>query len=126
MSKTLKFGIILLAGLCVVLLVVVLVGLPLEAGVAETTGATSSVTSDFTGDEDLIEAVNKALESASGRWETFDYQIDHIQVQRKRDHDQQERADQEEAQHHFFGPELAKCEVNEAERGLHGRMQQMR
>ncbi|MFW5713785.1 MAG: hypothetical protein ACOCYU_03860, partial [Brevefilum sp.] len=81
MSKSLKFGIILLAGLCVVLLVVTLVGLPLGTGVAETAEPSVGTMTERTSEEDLIQAVNKALESASGRWEVFDYQIDHIQVQ---------------------------------------------
>jgi len=81
MSKSLKFGIILLAGLCIALMVITLVGFPLERGVAETAEPTEESSSVMSREEDLIQAVESALETASGQWENFDYQIDHIQVQ---------------------------------------------
>ena len=79
MSKTLKFGIFTLAALCVVLVVLTVVGAPSDTGLAETITVTEEITS--AADEDLIQAVGKALEAATGRWESFDYQIDHIQIQ---------------------------------------------
>ena len=82
MSKILKFGIILLAGLCLALLVVTVIGFPLEKGLAETAEPTDeSQTASATSAEDLIKSVERSLETATGRWELFDYQIDHIQVQ---------------------------------------------
>ena len=81
MSKSLKFGIILLAGLCLALLVLTVIGFPLEMGLAETAEPTEESRIAVASAEDLIKAVERSLETATGRWEVFDYQIDHIQVQ---------------------------------------------
>lgn len=81
MSKSLKVGIILLAALCVALLVVTVVGLPMEEGLAESLSPVEETPAVPISDEGLIQAVHGALGTATGRWETFDYQIDHIQVQ---------------------------------------------
>jgi hypothetical protein len=81
MSKSLKFGIILLAVLCAALLVVSVFGVPMERGLAETAEPTEEPPLEVYNNEDLIQSVEKTLETASGRWENFDYQIDHIQVQ---------------------------------------------
>lgn len=81
MSKSLKFGIFLLAALCVALLVLVLVGVPLGQGMAETANPAMETPGDPEFNEDLIQAVEEALESATGKWAIFDFRIDHIQVQ---------------------------------------------
>lgn len=81
MSKALKFGIILLAGLCAALLALTIFGIPQEMSLAETFEPAMESVINQVGEEDLIQAVDKALETASGRWAIFDYQIDHIQIQ---------------------------------------------
>jgi hypothetical protein len=81
MNKSLKFGILLLILLCMVLIVITLVDVPVSQGVSEVPeGPGESPIRDF--DEPEIElAVASTLENATGRWDIFDYQIDHIQVQ---------------------------------------------
>ncbi len=80
MSKSLKFGIVLLGILCVVLFVIILIDVPTGEGAADIPETPAEPLPD-TGHSDLIMAVESALASAEGRWERLDYQVDHIQVQ---------------------------------------------
>jgi hypothetical protein len=75
MMKSLKFGIITLILLCLALLALILIDAP------PTRGATDDPPDSDTGSSDLVVAVESALKNATGRWELFDYHIDHIQVQ---------------------------------------------
>jgi len=81
MSKTLKFGIFLLIFLCVILGVILMMDSFVEEGVTGTAINTETPNTEIQGEEDLVEAVNAALENSSGRWQQFSYKIDHIQVQ---------------------------------------------
>jgi hypothetical protein len=81
MSKALKFGIFLLVTLCVFLLVITLVDLPVGQKAYDIFETPNARQGESTGDPDLTQAVETALENATGQWESFDYLIDHIQVQ---------------------------------------------
>lgn len=81
MSKALKFGIILLVALCIFLLAITLYDIPAGQkvfGILETPEAPRGEGTDT---PDLTLAVESALENATGRWKSFDYLINHIQVQ---------------------------------------------
>jgi len=81
MSKFLKFGIIVLAGLCLALLALILIGVPLDSSLAENVETEVASESAPSSNEDLIQALQDALELATGKWTVFDYIIDHIQVE---------------------------------------------
>ncbi len=86
MSTTLKIGIYLLILLCVLLGVVLAIDLVIKETV---TGSAINTETPEPGvqdaqipnEEDLTAAVEAALDDRSGRWQEFDYIIDHIQVQ---------------------------------------------
>jgi len=74
MTKSLKFGIILLILLCAVLLGTILIDVPVGA----------SENTDFPNDpteKDLVSLVEETLQSATGRWQILDYQIDRVIMQ---------------------------------------------
>lgn len=81
MSKTLKFGIILLIILCVVLFVITLMDIPTSPSAPQDPETPVEPPREDTSDPDLILSVESTLAQADGRWLAFDYQIDHIQVQ---------------------------------------------
>jgi hypothetical protein len=85
-SKTLKIGIIFLVILCIFLLVITFVDPSFIEGLfglPELASQPSQVSDEpiNPADPDLNAAVALALENAGDRWEIYDYQIDHIQVQ---------------------------------------------
>ena len=80
MSKSLKFGIVLLAILCVVLFVVILIDVPIGEGVAEVPDFPLEPLPDNDHSE-LVLLVESALANATGRWQVLDYQVDQIKVQ---------------------------------------------
>jgi hypothetical protein len=81
MTKSLKFGILLLILLCIILLVVTLVDVPFGPGVSEVPDAPGELPRPELNQPEIESAVDAALVNATGRWDLFDYQIDHIQVQ---------------------------------------------
>ena len=81
MSKTLKIGIILLGFLSLLLVSLVLIKFPFNLNDQEVTPATEEPPGAETGHPDLTAAVEAALDEGKGRWEAYDYIIDHIQVQ---------------------------------------------
>ena len=81
MNKSLKFGILLLVLLCIVLIVITLVDVPVSQGVSEVPEAPGELPRQEVNESEIELAVEGALFNASGRWDVFDYQIDHIQVQ---------------------------------------------
>ncbi len=81
MSKTLKFGIILLALLCAALVLLTLVDIPVGHSAAEAPSGPEVASPGESGDPDLLVAVQSALDRAVGHWEIFEFQIDHVQVQ---------------------------------------------
>jgi hypothetical protein len=82
-SKTLKFGIIVLVIFCLVLVVITLLDIPLAQRVSGLPAREEATPVIDISDQnpDLVAAVNTALADAGGRWEVYDYEIDHIQVQ---------------------------------------------
>jgi len=80
-SKTLKFGIFLLALICLGLFVITIVTDPLEDRVSGLAAVDEKPSRSMEGDPDLIAAVKSALDKAGGRWAAFNYDIDHIQIQ---------------------------------------------
>ncbi len=83
MSKTLKFGIILMAILCLVMLAMTVFDFSfirkafgLSAEVEEVPAVELSEQAP-----EIAAAVETALARAGGRWANYDYEIDHIQVQ---------------------------------------------
>lgn len=81
MSKTLKFGIILLIVICLLLLAVTLIDFPAYANQLGLVEQDDSTPQDETAPSDLTTAVAQALEKADDEWKQHHYQIDHIQVQ---------------------------------------------
>jgi len=89
MSKTLKFGIVLLVILCVVLGAVLLIDIPKndpalsQAINTETppSGDQEAPPPEIQGEKDLEEAIETALANSSGRWKESTYKIDYIQLQ---------------------------------------------
>jgi len=89
MSKTLKFGIVLLVILCVVLGAVLLIDIPkngpaLSQAINTETPSSSDQESpppDVEVGKDLEAAIEQALENSTGRWKESTYKIDHIQIQ---------------------------------------------
>ena len=86
MSKTLKFGIYLLILLSVLLGVVLAIDFVIKETVTGSAINTETpipqAQEDQSLDEDaLAEAVEAALANSTGRWQSFTYEIDHIQVQ---------------------------------------------
>jgi hypothetical protein len=80
-SKTLKFGIIILIVLCLLLLAVTLIDLPAYAqqlGIFSNDNATPQPEA---GSPDINAAVTEALDGAPDNWKDQHYQIDHIEVQ---------------------------------------------
>jgi hypothetical protein len=80
-SKTLKFGIIILIVLCLLLLAVTLVDLPAYAQQLGIISSDSATPQPEVGHSDLGAAVAYALENAPDDWKEHHYQIDHIEVQ---------------------------------------------
>lgn len=81
MTKSIKFGIIALILLSVTLFAIILIDVPASQGASETPESPFDPPGNETGSPDLVEAVNTALENATGQWEIFNYQIEHTQVQ---------------------------------------------
>lgn len=81
MNKALKIGILLLGLLSVALVVMILTGFTFDNAVSGGTVEPEESTPETVGQEDLILAVESALEGATGQWAEFTYDIDHIQVQ---------------------------------------------
>jgi len=81
MSKTLKFGIVLLVILCIVLGVVLLIDIPENDPALDQAINTETPPPEIQGEKDLEEAIETALANSSGRWKVSTYKIDHIQVQ---------------------------------------------
>ncbi len=88
MSKTLKFGIVLLIILCIAIIALTFVDGSFLEGVFNGLRALnqqmipSSPANNFeASDPDLESAVKLALESADAKWDAYDYQIDQIQIQ---------------------------------------------
>lgn len=81
MNKTLKIGILLLGLLSVALVVMILVDFPLGNIASGDPIETEENTPSIEGEQDLVSAVETALDSATGHWAEFTYTIDHIQVQ---------------------------------------------
>ncbi|MDT8382117.1 MAG: peptidoglycan DD-metalloendopeptidase family protein [Brevefilum sp.] len=89
MSKTLKFGIVLLVILCVVLGAVLLIDIPKndpalsQAINTETppSGDQEAPPPDLEVGKDLEAAIELALANSTGRWKESTYKIDHIQLQ---------------------------------------------
>ena len=81
MSKTLKSGIVLLILLCALLLVITLIGVPLQDKADPSPNPTEDQPVSDAGDPDLVPAVEAALSSADDIWAVFDYQVDSIQIQ---------------------------------------------
>ena len=81
MNKSLKFGIVLLILLCVILVVITLVDVPVSQGVSEVPETPGEPPRQEVNEPEIELAVEAALLNATGRWDIFDYQIDHIQVQ---------------------------------------------
>lgn len=84
MSKSLKFGIILLALLCIALLTVTLVDVPAlidDFSVSAQTESTPVPQQSGEIDEDLLAAVTDALGKATDRFDAESYIIDNVQIQ---------------------------------------------
>ncbi len=81
MTKSLKSGIILLVSLCIALFVILLVNRPATQGAADVSDSPIVLPDDDMDSPDLVLAVESALARATGKWEHFDYRIDHVQVQ---------------------------------------------
>jgi hypothetical protein len=80
-SKTLKFGIIILIALCLLLLAVTFIDLPAYAQQLGLITSDSETPKPDLGDSDLSKAIAEALERAPDDWKIHHYQIDHIEVQ---------------------------------------------
>ena len=88
MSKTLKFGIVLLVILCVAIIALTFLDFSFLEGVFsgprtlnQQTIPDSAVDNFEASDPDLASAVKLALESAGAKWDAYDYQIDQILIQ---------------------------------------------
>ncbi|MBW6467200.1 MAG: M23 family metallopeptidase [Brevefilum sp.] len=81
MNKSLKFGIFLLILLCIVLIVITLVDAPVTQGVSEVPEAPGEAPRQEVNEPEIESAVEVALANATGRWDIFDYQVDHIHIQ---------------------------------------------
>jgi hypothetical protein len=81
MNNSLKFGILLLIVLCILLVVITLVDVPVSQGVSEVPEAPGEPPRQEVNQPEIELAVEFALANATGRWDYFDYLIDHIQVQ---------------------------------------------
>ena len=81
MIKPLKFGIILLILLSITLFAVIIIDVPGTQGASDRTESPVELPDGETDVPDLTLAVENALESATGQWQIFEYQVDHIQVQ---------------------------------------------
>ena len=84
MTKSIKFGIIVLILLSATLIAITLINPPPTQGSNDFSEGTESPTdpSDpVSTNPDLISAVESALKDASGHWKIFNYQIEHTQIQ---------------------------------------------
>ena len=84
MTKSIKFGIIVLILLSATLIAITLINPPPTQGSNDFSEGTESPTdpSDpVSTNPDLISAVESALKNASGHWQIFNYQIEHTQIQ---------------------------------------------
>jgi hypothetical protein len=81
MTKSIKFGIIVLILLSVTLFVIILIDVPPTQGASEIPESPFDPPDDDAASPDLVSAVESALENAIGQWKILNYQIDHIQYQ---------------------------------------------
>ena len=81
MSKTLKFGIILLVVLCLLLMVITFIDFPFNKRAQGSTAPTEEIPPVVADNPDLVLAVERTIEKGSSRQDNLDYAIDHIQVQ---------------------------------------------
>jgi hypothetical protein len=81
MSKSLKVGILLLVLLCTALLVTLLIDVPDTQGSTDLSAAPEIPPNTFPDDPELKRSIEAALAQATGRWNLFEYLVDHVILQ---------------------------------------------
>jgi hypothetical protein len=81
MAKSIKIGILVLVLLSAALVVIVLFDAPSIQGSSDPPEPPSSAPEEHPGSPDIASAVESALASAKGRWDIFNYTIEHVQYQ---------------------------------------------